>query len=277
MPNGRRTQRLVKPGVARYQTGMLHIIDHPGPTAPPADNPPLIIAHGLYGAARNWGSIARALSDQRRVLAVDMRNHGDSPWHDTHRYPDLAADLIAVAETLPGPVDLLGHSMGGKAAMVAALTRPDLVRRLIVADIAPVSYDHAQLAYIDAMRALDPTQITRRSEAEAALRGVIDDPLLPAFFAQSLDLTARAWKLNLAVLARDMPYLLGFPEVSGSFTGPALFLTGALSPYVRPEHRDRIKALFPHAVMAKIPGAGHFLHAEKPEAFTAAARHFLAG
>lgn len=251
---------------------MLNVIDHPGPS----DAPPLLIAHGLYGSGRNWGAVARALSDQRRVVAVDMRNHGDSLWTDTHRYPDLAADLIEVAETLGGTVDLLGHSMGGKAAMVAALLRPDLFRRLIVVDIAPVSYDHAKMMYIDAMRSLDLTAIDRRSQAEAALRSVIDDPVLPAFFVQSLDVAARAWKLNLATLAHEMPALVGFPDVAGAFDGPALFLTGALSSYVRPEHRDRIKELFPRAVTTKILDAGHWLHAEKPAAFIAAVRHFLA-
>ncbi len=273
MSGGRRTQLLHNRTRRRYRWAMLHIIDHLGP----ADAPPLIIAHGLYGSGRNWGAVARALSDQRRVLAVDMRNHGDSPWTDTHRYPDLAADLIAVAETLDGPIDLLGHSMGGKAAMLAALARPDLIRRLIVVDIAPVSYDHSHLPYIAAMRSLDLTAIDRRSQAEDALRRLIDDPVLPAFFVQSLDLKSRAWKLNLTTLARDMPYLLGFPDVTGRFDGPVLFLTGALSPYVRPEHRARIKALFPQAVMAKIPGAGHWLHAEKPAEFIAAVQHFLAG
>ena len=251
---------------------MLHFIDHPGP----AEAPPLLIAHGLYGSARNWSGIARALSADRRVLAVDMRNHGDSAWTATHRYTDLGADLIEVAETLGRPVDLLGHSMGGKAAMVAALTRPDLIRRLIVADIAPVAYDHTQMMYIDAMRSIDLGLIDRRSQAEEALRRIIDDPVLPSFFVQSLDLKARAWKLNLATLAQEMPHLLDFPPVTGQFTGPALFLTGVLSHYVRPEHRARIKALFPAAVMAKIPGAGHWLHAEKPAEFTAAVRHFLA-
>ncbi len=250
---------------------MLHFIDHPGPD----DAAPLIIAHGLYGSARNWGGIARALSATRRVIAVDMRNHGDSPWFDTHRYPDMADDLIALAATLGRPVDLLGHSMGGKAAMLTAIARPDLVRRLIVADIAPVAYDHSHLPYIEAMRGLDLTGITRRSQAEDALRGLIDTPALAAFFVQSLDLTARAWKLNLDVLARDMAYLLGFPAVTGAFDGPTLFLAGALSPYVAPAYRPQIRALFPRAVIAKIPGAGHWLHAEKPAEFSAAVQHFL--
>ena len=251
---------------------MLHFYDHPGPT----DAPPLIIAHGLYGSGKNWGAIARKLSEARRVVAVDMRNHGDSAWTETHHYTDLGADLVEVAAHIGGPIDLLGHSMGGKSSMIAALTRPDLIRKLIVADIAPVNYSHNQMMYIGAMRSIDLTGIDRRSQAEAALRAVIDDPVLPSFFTQSLDLKAGRWKLNLDTLAREMPNLLSFPEISGQFDGPALFLTGANSTYVLPEHRARIKELFPNAKFAKIPGAGHWLHAEKPAEFEAAVRHFLA-
>ncbi|MDF1854518.1 alpha/beta fold hydrolase [Pseudooceanicola sp.] len=240
----------------------------------PGDQPPLLIVHGLYGSARNWGVIAKRLSEARQVIAVDLRNHGTSFWADSHSYDDLAADLAEVLEE-HGPADVLGHSMGGKAAMVLALRRPDLVRRLIVADIAPVSYGHSQLDNINAMRAVDLTRVERRSDADALLARQIADPTLRAFFTQSLDVANRRWRLNLEVLAQEMPKIIGFPEISGSFEGPVLFLTGANSTYVRPEHRDLIKARFPMAVFAKIPGAGHWLHAEKPREFEAAVAEWL--
>jgi esterase len=237
------------------------------------DKPPLLIAHGLFGSARNWGAIAKRLAGEgRRVTAVDMRNHGASPWHDSHSYADMAADLAEVlAET--GPSDVLGHSMGGKAAMVLALTRPELVTRLIVADIAPVPYGHTQSHNINAMRRVDPAAIASRSEAEALLG--IGDPAVAAFLLQSLDLKDRRWRLNLDVLEREMPEILSFPPVEGDYGGPTLFLSGAASDYVRPEHRDRIKALFPAARLVSIPGAGHWLHAEKPHEFIAAVSAFL--
>src|SRR6056297_37451 len=144
---------------------MLNTITH----GTPGDRPGLLIAHGLYGSARNWGVIAKRLSDTRKVIAADMRNHGASPWFETHSYEDMAADLAMVLDGLDGPFDVLGHSMGGKAAMVLALTRPALVNRLIVADIAPVPYSHSQMKYIEAMKAVDPTTITRRSDAEPLL------------------------------------------------------------------------------------------------------------
>ncbi|PIE13174.1 MAG: alpha/beta hydrolase [Rhodobacterales bacterium] len=252
---------------------MLNMIEHPAPR--PVDQPPLVIVHGLYGSARNWSVIAKRLSDERRVIAVDQRNHGLSPWEDSHSYPDMAADLSEVIETLGAPVDVLGHSMGGKAAMTLALTRPELVNRLIVADIAPVAYGHSQIQYIEAMRQVDLSRIAKRSDATEQLSRTVEDPTLISFFTQSLDVKERRWRLNLDTLARDMELILGFPEIEGQFTGPTLFLSGALSDYVKREDRDLIKKLFPAAKFFKIPNAGHWLHAERPREFEAAVRHWL--
>ncbi|MCU0829619.1 MAG: alpha/beta fold hydrolase [Tabrizicola sp.] len=245
--------------------------------APNPHLPTLVIAHGLYGSGRNWGVIARRLADRRTVLAVDMRNHGDSPRFPTQSYQDMAADLAEVIESIGAPVDLLGHSMGGKAAMQLALTRPDLIRRLVVADIAPVAYSHDQTRNARAMADLDLTRIATRAEADAALAERIDDPALRAFFLQSLDLRQHppSWKLNLAVLEAEMPKIVGWPDTQGVFDHPTLFLTGSESHYVRPEHRDTIRALFPKARFAKLPMAGHWLHAEKPREFEEAVRVFL--
>lgn len=244
----------------------------------PGVAPPLLIAHGLFGSARNWGVIASRLAADRQVLAVDMRNHGDSPWDASHRYPDLADDLAEVIAAHGGRADVLGHSMGGKAAMTLALTRPGTVRRLIVADIAPVVYGHSQAPLIAAMRGLDLSAIASRGAADAALRASVPDPGVRAFLLQSLDLRAvpPAWRLNLDALEAGMAQIVGWPEeVTGRFDGPALFLSGALSDYVRPAHRQRIGALFPAARFARIPGAGHWLHAERPRAVEAALRAFL--
>jgi len=254
---------------------MLASLQHPAadPVAPT-----LVIAHGLYGSGRNWGVIARRLADRRNVIAVDMRNHGDSPRMATQSYPEMAADLAEVIATLAQPVDLMGHSMGGKAAMHLALTRPDLIRRLIVADIAPVSYSHDQTRHVDAMMSVDLSSVITRADADTALtRAGVEDAALRAFFLQSLDLRATPprWKLNLSVLKAEMSKIIGWPGTEGRFEGPALFLTGAESHYVRPEHRDPIRALFPKARFAKIPGAGHWLHAEKPREFEETVRVFL--
>ena len=244
------------------------------------EGPPLVIVHGLFGSARNWGVIAKRLSDTRPVVAVDMRNHGESPWADSHGYDDLAADLAGVIDDLGGQADVLGHSMGGKAAMVLALTRPAMVRKLIVADIAPVAYGHSQTHLIEAMRALPLAGLDSRGAADRQLSGQVADAGTRAFLLQSLDIKSPEgprWRLNLDVLQHQMDRITGWPEdVAGRFDGPALFLAGAASDYVQPAARERIKGLFPASVMAKIPGAGHWLHAEKPREFEAAVRAFLA-
>ncbi|MEM0948874.1 MAG: alpha/beta fold hydrolase [Pseudomonadota bacterium] len=232
----------------------------------------LLIAHGLYGSARNWGVIAKRLSDRFRVVAVDMRNHGESPWSDTQSYADMASDLDT---TLDRPADVVGHSMGGKAAMVFALSHPEKVSRLIVADIAPVGYDHTQIQYIEAMRQVELSAVRTRGDADRQLVAHVPDAGIRAFLLQSLDVRAQRWRLNLDTLAREMDAIIGFPEIDGQFDGPTLFLSGTESDYVRPEHRDRIKRLFPAARFARIPGAGHWLHAEKPREFVAAVRAFL--
>lgn len=255
---------------------MLATIHHPA-TAPNGALP-LVIAHGLYGSGRNWGVIARRLADVRDVVAVDMRNHGASPRSDRHSYPDLAEDLAQVIDGLGGQADVLGHSMGGKAAMQLALTHGEKVRRLVVADIAPVAYAHDQTQHIHAMRALDLTGVTTRGEADRRLAEQVEDPGLRAFFLQSLDLKAEGgprWRLNFDTLAAEMPKIVGWPDTVGQFDGPTLFLTGADSHYVKPEYRDTIRALFPKARFAKLPGAGHWLHADKPREFEEAVRVFL--
>jgi len=226
----------------------------------------LLLVHGLFGQARNFTSLARRLSDRFAVTVPDLRNHGDSDWTDTHSYADLADDIAPLAG---GAV--LGHSMGGKAAMILALTRPERVERLVVADIAPVDYGKSVHPELEAMLALDPDQPSRSAAAEA----LEVDESLKAFLVQQLDLERGRWRLNLDTLRREMPAIFGFPDTDASYDGPALFLSGGQSDYVRREHRDRIRALFPRARFAKIPGAGHFLHAERPDAFEAAVRAFL--
>lgn len=244
---------------------MLNTVSYDGPAGTP-----LLIAHGLFGSARNWGVIAKRLSQTRPVVAVDMRNHGSSPWHDTQSYTDMADDL---ARVMNQPMDVLGHSMGGKAAMTLALRNPDDVKRLVVADIAPVSYSHTQMGPITAMRRVNLDDVASRADARDQLGPL--DPGVPDFLLQSLDMKEKRWRLNLDVLAAEMDKIIGFPDISGTFTGPTLFLSGGNSDYVTSEHRPHIKSLFPAARFAKIPGAGHWLHAEKPREFEAAVAAFL--
>ncbi len=236
---------------------------------------PLVIVHGLYGSGRNWGVIAKRLSDRCRVITPDMRNHGDSPRTETHSYPDLAGDLAELIDAHGGRAHVVGHSMGGKAAMVLALQHPEKLASLLVADIAPVAYTHSQIQFIEAMRAVDLSRVEKRSDAVEQLAQTIDDKTLQSFFTQSLDVQNKRWKLNLDTLAWEMPRILGFPEIEGRYEGPTLFLSGGQSDYVQAEYRPRIRDLFPKARFAKIPKAGHWLHAEDPRGFEASVRAFV--
>lgn len=272
---------------------MLNIV----PQGSNTTEPPLLIAPGLFGSARNWGVIAKRLSEDRRVLALDMRNHGDSFWSDTQDYPAMASDLAWVIENqgraapAKGPLareaDVMGHSMGGKASMVLALTRPDLVRKLVVADIAPVAYEHSHSGLIEAMQAMDLTDLTSRSEADRRLAQSISDPSTRAFLLQSLELRDGPvrWKFNLDVLQSAMQTLVGWPAAiepqrtgggRAEFTGPVLFVFGKNSSYVQPADHGRILDFFPNAEFVGIEGAGHWLHAEKPREFEAVVAEFLA-
>lgn len=244
-----------------------------------AGEPPLMIVHGLYGSARNWGVISRRLSEDRKVIAVDQRNHGDSPWYDSHNYADMAQDLAQVIEAeMPGGAIVMGHSMGGKASMALAMTRPDLVKGLVVADIAPLAYSHTQIQFIEAMRALDLSQVASRGDANRLMQETVPDDGVRAFLLQSLDVKERRWKLNLDVLAKEMATVTGWPEqdmAGRRYDGPTVFISGANSDYLTSEGREVAKGHFPLAKFFKIPGAGHWLHAEKPREFDAAVRTWI--
>ncbi len=179
-------------------------------------------------------------------------------------------------------MDVMGHSMGGKASMVLALTRPALVRRLVVADIAPVAYEHTHDGLIEAMQALKIDDLTSRAEADRRLSESVSDAGTRAFLLQSLELRDGPpvrWKLNLDVLGgAAMTTVTGWPELPSAppYDKPSLFLYGSQSAYVKPpQAHETIHALFPQAVLEGIEGAGHWLHAEKPREVEAALEAFL--
>lgn len=245
----------------------------------PSGKPPLVLLHGLFGSGTNWRAIAKRLSGDRRVLAMDMRNHGRSFDDEDMTYPVMGRDIL---DTLDAEgiehADLLGHSMGGKAAMVAALEEPDRVVHLVVVDIAPVIYTHTHLPLIKALMKLDVAGLRSRAEADERLKGSIEERTVRQFLLQSLERVEEGyrWRLNLEALKHGMDDLVGFPDLDGRrFGGPALFLYGADSDYVQPEHRPRIERYFPNAEYAAVENAGHWLHADQPDALVERVAEFL--
>ncbi|MBK1697274.1 alpha/beta fold hydrolase [Rhodovibrio salinarum] len=242
------------------------------------DGPPLVVLHGLFGQAKNWATIAKGLADGRRVIAADLRNHGASPWSDEMTYPAMADDVAGLIEQLPeGRAEVLGHSMGGKAAMVLALTRPELVDRLIVADIAPMAYSGGSLLpFVDAMLAVDPARHDSRKSVEQELKRAVQDPGIRQFLLSNLTRgdSGFRWTLNLSTLRAAMDTLAGWPDVDGRYDGATLFLAGARSDYVTEAARPAIDRHFPNAQITRVP-AGHWVHAEAPQATLTALRAFL--
>lgn len=242
---------------------------------------PLVILHGLFGSGRNWASLAKRFADHYQVVTVDLRNHGDSPHAATMTYPEMAADLrVTLDDVGIDRARLLGHSMGGKTAMWFALRWPERVARLLVADIAPVAYAHDHDELVAAMLAVDLSALTRRDEVDARLRERVPEVGLRQFLLTNL--ASRhghlLWRVNLEAIGHSMPQLTGFPTPDGMttpYSGPTLFLGGSHSHYILPRYRPRIDELFPNASLDTIAGAGHWLHAERPQAFLDAALSFF--
>lgn len=236
--------------------------------------PPLLIAHGLLGQGKNFSTLARGFAEKREVIIVDMRNHGDSPWADQMTYPEMARDLAdVIRREAEGKATVLGHSMGGKAAIALLEAEPNLVAGAIIADIAPIAYTHTHNSLIDAMLSIDfETHRTRRAVSdELALK--VADASTRAFLLQNLRVgqgDARpSWKANLPVLRAAMSSLVGWemPGTTTSFEEPVLSLRGETSEYVNEAGAKALANLFPQTVFEAIPHAGHWLHAEQPQAF----------
>ena len=241
----------------------------------------LLLLHGLFGSSTNWRRIARELSTDYRVIGVDLRNHGKSPHYPSMTYRDMSRDLVNLAKQLElDTVAVCGHSMGGKAAMLLALQHPDLVSRLVVLDVAPVTYGHSFLPLIDAMSALDLSSLASRAEADRQLQASISDSPTRLFLLQNLVHRngQYEWRLNLPVLKGFMSELTGFPAdvVAGqSYPGETIFIHGEQSDYVVPAYHDPILRYFPCAQVSELPGAGHWLHTDQPGQLLARIRAFL--
>ena len=239
---------------------------------------PVALLHGLFGSAANLSSVQKRLAERHRVIALDLRNHGNSPHTPFMSYPAMAEDVL---ETLRArnalPCALVGHSMGGKVAMAAALEAPGAVSRLLVADIAPVLYPPVYRAYAEAMEKLPLAPDLTRVAADRFLAATVDNPAIRAFLLQNLKFGAEmAWRIALDAIANALPVLEAWPNIEESaYLGPTLFVSGARSDYIQPEHRAIIRELFPSAKFAVLKNAGHWLHADNPDGFVSLVEAFL--
>ena len=239
---------------------------------------PLALLHGLFGQCGNFAGVQRRLATRFRVLELDLRNHGASPHAPGMRYPRMAEDVLETLRARDAlPCAVLGHSMGGKVAMRAALEAPAAVARLLVADIAPVAHPPAWRGIAAAMAAIPLRAGLTRAEADGVLAEAVPAAAVRAFLLQNLRFGAEpAWKIGLAEIAAGLPDIEDWPEPAlPPYGGPVLVVGGDRSDYIRPEYRPRFKALFPAARFATLKGAGHWLHADNPDGFVALVQAFM--
>ncbi len=241
---------------------------------------PIIILHGLFGSSRNWQSAAKILAEEYQVITPDLRNHGQSFHAQSMTYTEMAEDILELIKTNSlDNVCLVGHSMGGKVAMMNALLHSHFIDRLAVLDIAPVSYEHRYGKLFQAMQNLPLDQIKNRNNAEEILNDQINDQFLTQFLLQNL---VRAedgfeWRINLPAIQSNIESISSFPDMGNDkqYDKPALFLGGENSHFVQPEYHGEIKKHFPNAEIELLPDAGHMLHIEQPEVVVDKIRQFI--
>lgn len=240
---------------------------------------PVIILHGLLGSLDNWQTFARKLSTQFNVFTIDLRNHGRSPHSHEHSYEAMVRDLEKFfEENNVEKAHVIGHSMGGKVAMQFALTHPEKVLKLIVVDIAPKKYAGGHDVIFEALSSIDLARVTKREDADLLLSSKIDDVTVRQFLLKNIDRNADgtfSWKMNLPALIRNYEKINAAIESEISAQMPAVLIRGGKSAYVLEEDMQAFEKLFPEAKLVTIAAAGHWVHAEAPDAFFTAVHDFL--
>jgi pimeloyl-ACP methyl ester carboxylesterase len=239
---------------------------------------PLIILHGLFGSSDNWYSLSKVFASHFRVLAVDQRNHGQSPHTPEHNYKLLTEDLdrLISDEKLANPV-LIGHSMGGKTAMNFAIAHPAKLSHLIVVDIMPKSYPLHHDNILTGLKAVDLDALQSRTEADDILKRTIPNEAERQFLLKNLsrnDQKGLEWKINVPVLDASINAMGEGLQYDGRFEGPTLFVKGASSRYYKPGDEQQVEKYFPNAKWATLD-TGHWVQAEKPKEFAEKVLRFL--
>ncbi|MBL7850591.1 MAG: alpha/beta fold hydrolase [Cyclobacteriaceae bacterium] len=239
---------------------------------------PLIILHGLFGSSDNWHTLAKTFSQHYTVYLPDQRNHGQSPHSEDMNYEVLAEDLHEfIQEHHIGTPHIIGHSMGGKAAMNFAVRYPAALDKLIVVDIVPKAYPVHHDAILDGLHAIPLENLRSRSEADSLLTPFVPEADVRQFLLKNLGRDAEGrfqWKINLHAIDNNIEAMGAGMIFSGKHDGPALFIRGEKSNYYAPGDEDRIKAIFPNAEVV-ILDTGHWVQAEKPDEFARVVLSYL--
>ena len=244
----------------------------------PHEHSPVIFIHGLLGSKRNFAyictSLSRQLKKRRRIISIDLRNHGDNihDWRDTMTYHEMAQDVLHFINNMGfDTVTLVGHSMGGKVAKTLALTHPDRISGLVVLDIAPVYYDSTKDVTWNGVHklitSLNDIQLKHhpsKKDVDVTLRSIIDDPALRAFVLTNLSSDVQ-WKINMSTIHNQLSILADFPSVSTQYQGDTFFIHGGSSRFIRSVHMESIRQYFPNHMLTTIRGAGHWVHADAPD------------
>ncbi len=240
---------------------------------------PLIILHGLFGSSDNWMSIAKVLSEQYTVYLPDQRNHGQSGDNDVFDYDSMAEDLKAFIKqhSIENPF-IIGHSMGGKVSMTFASRYPELLRKLVVVDIAPKQYSLHHDTILEGLQAVDINNLKSRGEADKQLAAYVPELGVRQFLLKNMYRTEEggyAWRINLPVISRDIANIVqGLPD-NARYEGDTLFIRGRNSNYIRDTDEDLLRSHFPNMQLVTIENAGHWVHAEQPQEFTEHILRFL--
>lgn len=241
---------------------------------------PVVLVHGLFGSLENLGMVARGLSNHYEVHSLDVRNHGRSPHSDVHTYDAIVGDIIGYLDSCGiTRCHFLGHSMGGKAVMHLALNFPDRVKKLIVADIAPVQYEPHHNEIFDGLLSLPLAELQSRGEADKMLAKTVKEIPVRQFLLKNLvkhGSSGFSWRMNLKSLCKNYHHIMAGQSATTPFEGEVLLIAGGRSNYVQNHHRDHVLKLFPQISMRIIPDTGHWLHAEKTELFVKLCERFLA-
>jgi len=244
---------------------------------------PILVFHGLFGMLDNWGGFGRKFSEYMLVHLVDLRNHGKS-FHSSEMSLEAMSEDIGnyLKKYSLDKVNLLGHSLGGKAVMEYAISNPERVNKLIVADISPRAYPPHHDVIFQALDSVDLSIVNSRNEVENQIKKYISDINIIQFLLKNLyweEINSGekklSWKFNLSVLYEKYKYFVTNAVKSGTFDGKTLFLSGERSDYISKEDEYLIAQKFPNYILRKIPNAGHWLHAENPTDFNSEVRNFL--